>query len=92
MMSGTTRIIRFVLAAVLLATWVYWLHQWQQFPRDSMVVMGALLGFEALAFAAWICPVEPQRLRVAVRTIGAVIGAMGAIVSMVLNELVMQGV
>ena len=86
------RFLRFLLAAALLATWVYWLHQWQQFPRDSMLVMGALLGFEALALATWICPVEPRRLRVAVRTVGAVIGAMGAIVSMVLNELVMQGV
>ena len=86
------RFLRFLLAATLLATWVYWLQQWYQFPRDSTLVMGALLGFEALALATWICPVEPRRLRVAVRAIGAVIGATGAIVSMVLNELVMQGV
>jgi hypothetical protein len=86
------RILRFVLAAALFVTCLYWLYQWYQFPRDSMLVMGALLGFEALALAAWICPIEPHRLRVVARIIGAIIGATGALASMLLNELVMQGV
>jgi uncharacterized membrane protein len=92
MTRNIVRIIRFVLVAALLATWLYWLHQWQQFPRDSTMVMGALLGFEALALAAWICPIELRRLRIATRVLGTLVGVMAAALSVLLAEFVMDGV
>jgi hypothetical protein len=87
----SVRISRFVIAAALFGTWLYWLNQWAKFPTDSVLVEQALFGFGVLGLAAWICPIEQPRLRIAARILGTLVGLTSVVLSMLLVQFVMDG-
>lgn len=79
-----------MIAAALFGTWLYWL-KWATFPTDSVLVEQVLFGFGVLGLAAWICPIEQPRVRIAARIFGTLVGLTSVVLSMLSAQFVMDG-
>jgi len=74
--SSSNRSLRFGLAAVLCAVWVWMTVQWSGYPNGAAATQLGLVGFAALGLAAWVTPIDWRVMRLVIRIFGTIIGVL----------------